>query len=148
MSNELQSSPHQASEWRVQERALEASRRGALASGDPQVDAYRTVFHAVSLVPRSDPPVDFAECTLRAMREAEVDDHIERWMIRIVGLVALLALTVFAGPMLVDTLSFSAVQAMPAAGTFASPLLWAAIAGVAAAAVLDSWKSARKHTSH
>jgi hypothetical protein len=148
MSNELQSNTHKASEWRAQERALEAARRGARASGDPQVDAYAAVFHAVSLAPRSEPPVDFAERTLRAIREAEVDDHIDRWMIRIFGLVALVALAVFAGPMLLDTLSFSALQVMPAAGTFASPLLWAAIAGAAAAGLLDSWQTARQQASH
>jgi hypothetical protein len=148
MSNEMQSNVQKVSEWRAQERALEEARRGAQASGDPQVDSYRAVFHAVALAQRSEPPIDFAERTLRAVREAEIDEYIERWMIRIAGLVALVAITVFAGPMLLDTLSFSAVQVIPAAGTMASPLLWAAIAGVAAAGVLDAWQTTRQQASH
>lgn len=147
MNEEFRSESDNA-EWQAQERALDASRRGARASGDANMDAYRSVFHAVSQAPRCEPPVDFVERTLRAVREAEVDEHIERWMIRIAGLVAVIAASVFAGPMLLDALHFSAVQTMPAAGMFVSPLLWAAIAGVAAAALVDFWQTTWHQASH
>jgi hypothetical protein len=147
MNQDIQSSTERAGEWQAQERALGQMRRGALSSGDPQVDAYRVVFHALSLAPRSEPPADFAERTLRAVRETEVDEHIERWMIRIAGLFGAFALVMFAAPMLLDSLALlgsTAALAKPAAGMLASPLLWAAVAGMAAAGLMDTWQTARR----
>lgn len=148
MNNEFSSSPDNASEWHAQELALEQSRRAAPASGDVRIDAYRAVFHALATAPRSQPAADFAERTLRAVREAEVDEHIERWMIRIAGLAGLVAVLLVAGPMLLDSVRVSALMAMlPAAGLLGSPLLWATVAAAVTAGVLDAWFKARNHDS-
>jgi hypothetical protein len=136
------------SEWQAQERALAEARRVAPASGDARVDAYRAVFQALSRAARSEPPVDFTERTLRAVREAEIDEHIERWMVRVAGLIGVVALVVFAGPMLLDALDASAALALPTTGMFASPLLWVAAAGAAAAGLMDSWQQARHQAGH
>lgn len=144
MSNDMKSNPNPESEWQLQERALEQTRRGAPASGDARVDAYRAVFQAVAQASRSEPPADFAERTLRAVREAQVDEHIERWMVRIAGLIGMATLVVFAGPTLLDSLQSSTAWGMlPGAGLLGSPLLWAAAAGAATAGLMDSWQKAR-----
>jgi hypothetical protein len=144
MSQQIQSHPSEHSEWQAQERAIEQSRSAVPASGDARVDAYRAVYHALALAPRSEPPVDFAERTLRAVREAEVDEHIERWMIRIAGMIGFVAVLLVAGPMLLDSLRVSAAMAMlPAASLLGSPLLWAAVAGAVTAGGFDFWQKSR-----
>ncbi len=145
MNQKIESNPSKDAEWLAQEQALAHHRRAAPASGDARVDAYRAVFHGVATAPRSEPPIDFGELTLLAVREAEVDEHIERWMIRIAGLLGLAAVLVFAGPLLLDSLRASAtLSLLPGIDLLGSPLLWAAVAGAAAAAAADAWYQARR----
>jgi hypothetical protein len=146
MTRESQSSSTMASEWQAQERALAEARRGSPASGDAHVDAYRAVFHALSRAPRSEPPGDFAERTLRAVREAEIDERIERWMVHVAGLIGVVALILFAGPTLLNALGASAALTVSTTGMLASPLIWAAAAGAVAAGLMDSWETARHRT--
>lgn len=145
MNNPIESNPRRRAEWLAQEQALAHNRRAAPASGDARVDAYRAAFHAVATAPRSEPPPDFVERTVRGVREAEVDEHIERWMVRIAGLIALAAVLVFAGPPLWESLQSSPAWALlPGAGLLGSPLLWATAAAAATAGLLDSWQKARQ----
>ncbi len=154
------SQPNQ-NEWLAQERALELLRRYASGRcalpGDQQPDPlsptassggctdtntigeYRLLFHALTQMPRSEPPDDFAAAVARAVRDAQVDEHIERWVTRVAGAVATVCLAVFAGPILVDSLRTSdALTLLPGVGLLGSPLLWAAAAGTACAVLLDA----------
>jgi hypothetical protein len=140
MNGELLSNEH---EWQAQETALKALRKVAPVSGDARIDTYRLAFHAVARVPRSQPPEDFAAAVVRAVRDAQGDEYIERWMIPIAALLGLACLVFFAGPMLVDSLKSSLTLALlPGAGWLSSPLLWAATAGAASAAGIDMLRKA------
>jgi hypothetical protein len=131
-------------EWLEQERALEQLRRGARPSGSVGEDAYRRVFQALAQLPQSEPPADFAAATARAIREMQIDEHIERWMIRIAGLLGVVAVLVVAGPLLVESFRSSAAMALlPPADLLGSPLLWAAAAGAVTASAFDVWQRAR-----
>lgn len=139
MNTESERKTRQSVEWQAQERALERLRQGG-QGGDGRVDAYDVLFQAIAAAPRSEPPADFAEMALRAVREAEVDEYIERWLLRIAGLVALVGVAVFAGPMLWSSLGSGIVDGFaPAAGVLSSPMLWASAAAGATAAACDGW---------
>ena len=143
MSTEAELNARQAAEWQAQERALECLRQGA-QNGGGRVDAYQMLFRAIADAPRSEPPTDFAQLALRTVREAEVDEHIERWLLRLAGLMALVGVALFAGPAVWSSLSVGMADSLgPAAGVLSSPLLWAAVAAGFTAAGCDGWAQRR-----
>ena len=144
MSNDSNTGSPRNADWQAQERALDQLRRGTQLSGVRRVDAYRAVFQAVAQAPRSGPPADFAAVTARAVREAQIDEYIERWMIRITGLIAVIAVLIYAGPMLLDSVRTStALALLPSSALLGSPWVWAAGAGTLTAAAFDLWAKAR-----
>lgn len=144
MNNDGNTESPRHADWQAQERALDQLRRGAPLSGVGRVDAYRAVFQAVAQAPRSGPPADFAAVTARAVREAQIDEYIERWMIRITGLIAVIAVLIYAGPMLLDSVRTStALALLPSSALLGSPWVWAAGAGTLTAAAFDLWARQR-----
>ena len=138
----------QIAEWEAQEGAVERLRQGVRIGEDGRVDAYQSLFQAIAAAPRSEPPADFAELALRAVREAQVDEYIERWLMRLAGLVALVGVAVFAGPALWSSLNVGMATTLgPAAGALSSPLLWAVVAAGATAAGCDAGYRLR-HPEH
>lgn len=121
-------------EWEAQERALYEERTGTRAKGDPNVAQYRLIARALR-TPRLAPlPSDFAArmAARVAVESRAAGERVEVWLER--GLIALLlvaggvALSVFNGEWLVETLSFSVPEgAVPSIQTLVS---WSiAIAG-------------------
>lgn len=145
MSTETELTGRQMSEWQAQERAHERLRQGQAArDGDRRADAYQVLFQAIASAPCSEPPTDLAQMVLRSVREAEVDEHIERWLLRLAGLVALLGVAVFAGPVVWSSLSVGMADSLgPAASFLSSPLLWTAVAAGVTALGCDGWAQRR-----
>lgn len=100
-------------EWDVQERALHDERTGARAKGDANVAQYRLIARALRSPQMAPLPTDFAARTVArvAVESRAASERVEVWLER--GLIALLllaggvALAVFNGEWLVETLSFS-----------------------------------------
>lgn len=139
MNTESERKTRQTLEWQAQERALERLRQGA-QDGEGRVNAYDVLFQAIAAAPRSEPPADFAGMALRAVREAEVDEYIERWLLRIAGLVALVGVAVFAGPLLWSSLGTGLADSLAStSGLLSSPMLWASAAAGVTAAACDGW---------
>lgn len=139
MNDKTELTARQVSEWQAQERALEGLRQG-MPTGGGRVDGYQVLFRAIASAPRSEPPADFVQMALRSVREAEVDEYIERWLLRLAGMVALVGVAVFAGPALWSSLGAGMADSLgPAAAVLSSPLLWAAVVAGATAAGCDGW---------
>lgn len=145
MNTEPNRNSRHSVEWEAQERALGRVRQGAPKSGDGRADAYQLLFQTIASAPRSEPPADFAQLALRAVREAEVDEFVERWLLRLAGLLALLGVAAFAGPVVWSSLSVGMADSLgPAAGVLSSPLLWTAVAAGITASGCDGW-ARRRH---
>lgn len=143
MNDETELTARQMSEWQAQERALEGLRQG-MPTGGGRVDGYQVLFRTIASAPRSEPPADFVQMALRSVREAEVDEYIERWLLRLAGLVALVGVAVFAGPAVWSSLSAGMADSLgPAAGVLSSPLLWTAVAAGVTALGCDGWAQRR-----
>jgi len=71
-------------EWQAQERALREERLGAMASGDPEIAAYRQVVRALSAPLPDELPSDFARAVAAqaARLPARADSELERWLVR------------------------------------------------------------------
>ena len=145
MSTKTEMNARQAVEWQAQERAFERLRQGQAArDGDGRADTYQVLFQAIAGAPRSEPPADFVQLALRSVREAEVDEYIERWLLRLAGLMALVGVAVFAGPAVWSSLSTGMAGSLgPAAGVLSSPLLWTAVAAGVTALGCDGWAQRR-----
>ena len=131
-------------EWEAQERALLEERAGARAKGDASIAQYRLIARALRS-PRLAPlPGDFAaRAAARAAVESRAaSERVEVWLER--GLIALLlvaggvALSVFNGEWLVETLSFSVPEgAAPSIQTLVSwSIAIAACVGISSAFAL------------
>ncbi len=146
MSTETELAARQVSEWQAQERAFERMRQGKAArDGDRRADVYQVMLQAIVSAPRSEPPTDFAQMVLRAVREAEVDEYVERWLMRLAGLLALLGVAVFAGPVVWSSLGVGMADSLgPATGVLSSPLLWTAVAAGITASGCDGWAQRRR----
>ena len=144
MNDETELTARQMSEWQAQERALEGLRQG-MPTGGGRVDGYQVLFRTIASAPRSEPPADFVQMALRSVREAEVDEYVERWLMRLAGLLALLGVAVFAGPVVWSSLGVGMADSLgPATGVLSSPLLWTAVAAGITASGCDGWAQRRR----
>lgn len=131
------------SEWQLQQQAAAAEARGSPA-GDAGIDRYRAVFRALAQAPRSAPPQDFAASVIVRVGEWEREERMERWILRVLGALAGIAIALYAGPMLLDALApaGSSLSLGGTTGLLRSPLLWASLAAGATAGLIDriAWK--------
>jgi hypothetical protein len=123
--------PAQAREARRQAEAEHA--RAGTQAADPAVDRYRAIYHAVRSAPLPEPPPTFA-----LQMERLTHDHVERagieaWLMRLLPVLALVALAAWGGGAVVDGLEASLAQwrALP------WPMLVAAGAGLGGAWAVD-----------
>jgi hypothetical protein len=131
----------QQAEWQVQERARALELEGAAPGRDAGVASYRAVIRAMRQAPRAGVPADFAPRTARLVQELDRDEAFERWMLRVVGLLAIIGVGVFGLPSLQIGVHLSAdamLSVAPAAAMLNSPWLWIAILAAATAGLIDS----------
>lgn len=127
-------------EWQAQEQARLAQRAQLPAGSDPLVDSYRAVLNAIQQAPLPPVPQDFAASVARRLRAQEVDDYIDRWMLRGVGLLAAIGILWYCGPSLMAQLHLSAdwvASQVTPVPLLRSPLVWATALAAAAAGLCD-----------
>jgi|CXWL01.1.fsa_nt_gi hypothetical protein len=97
MNDERNWTAQQRAEWELQERARRLERDGAGGRDEPAVDRYRAVMRAAQQARVAGPPPDFATQVAARLRDQELDERIERWLLRIAGVIALVCALYFAG---------------------------------------------------
>lgn len=125
----------QAREWQAQQQALAPAQPGE----DPRAARYRAVYHAVAQAELPALPPELPAAVAAALRAEEVDEHIERWLLRAAGLLALIGIAVYAGPTL--TAHLSSLGTLPA--PFDAGWLCATLLAGACAALIDRWAARR-----
>ncbi|MFO1496345.1 MAG: hypothetical protein U1F26_16990 [Lysobacterales bacterium] len=127
----------QAREWQAQQQALAP----AQADEHPLAERYRAVYQAVAQAELPALPPDLPAAVAAALRAAEVDEHIERWLLRAAGLLALIGIAVYAGPTLTEHLWFRSTLPI----TLDAGWLWATLLAGACAGLIDRWAASRAH---
>lgn len=125
----------QAREWQAQQQALGPTQ----VDEHPLAERYRAVYQAVAQAPLPAPPPDLPATLAAALRAAEVDEHIERWLLRAAGLLALIGAAVYAGPALTEHLWFRSTLPI----TLDAGWLWATLLAGACAGLIDRWAARR-----
>lgn len=142
---------NQTPEWTAAQRrewlAQEAASKAEAPSSDQEVRIYQAVLRAARQAPRTAPPADFAAAAARQAQKRDLDDALERWMLRIGALLALVGVLFYSGPAVLGGLHLSAeaLQTLSGAGQswLSSPWLATVALALAAAAVLDRVKEVR-----
>ena len=140
MTHRVNWTAEQLAEWEAQEQARQAERATADASEDARGHLYRVIDRGARQRKRLELPADFATAVVSRVREQEVDEAIERWLLRIAGLIALVCALVYAAPDLLHSpsLAHGTWQSLSSLETWlGSPWLWATVLALAAASGLD-----------
>lgn len=116
-------------EWQAQQQALGPAQPGE----HPLADRYRAVYQAVVHAELPALPPGLPDAVAAALRAQEVDEHIERWLLRTAGLLALVGAAVYAGPWLSDHVTLLA----PLRTWLQSGWVWATLLAGAGAALVD-----------
>lgn len=116
-------------EWQAQQQALGPAQVGE----HPFADRYRAVYQAMAHAELPALPPGLPDAVAAALRAQEVDEHIERWLLRAAGLLALIGAVLYAGPWLTDQTELLA----PLRSWLQSGWLWAALLAGASAALVD-----------
>ncbi|MGE4071048.1 MAG: hypothetical protein AB7E72_07725 [Lysobacterales bacterium] len=146
MTRNVKWSAEQQREWEAQEQAHQLELAAAASADEARIKLYRAVVRSARERPRLDPPADFASAVARRLREQEVDEAIERWLLGIGALIALVCALIYAAPTLLDARSPAqgALHSLSDLGLwFSSPWLWATALALAGAAVLDRFQERR-----
>ena len=142
---------NQTPEWTAAQRrewlAQEAASKAEASAANPEIRIYQAVLSAARQAPRTAPPADFAAATARQAQQLDADEALERWVLRIGALLALVGVLLYSGPAVVGGLHLSAeaLQTLSGAGQswLSSPWLATLALALAAAAVLDRVKVVR-----
>ena len=127
-TNDYDSDTRLARERALQDAAERAERSG-LATGDPEVDAYRLVLRGIRDVKMPEIPTDFAQSTVHRLQARERSERVERILTQV--LIGLLALV---GAVLALPKTLAAIEALAHHNVDASlqwPLLLSAVLALA-----------------